>query len=403
MKLKKTDSMKIDKRISIALLSGPIILAVQYFFITYSNYLGLNIQTYIQNFSKIFVGSIFLIVFPWAFLRSNIKMIIIYLFMSILYISHYLIFTQNSVYLIELSFQFFLISLLGFTYSMGIKNWDIFHKMTEIAANLIFLIGLLFALFVFLGIFDFNEYSMSLSYYMLIPSIIYLNKIIKKFSPRYIILFLVSMIVILALGSRGAVLCVLIFIFLKALSLLKYLTLKKIYIGIIIFILTIFLSLNLKSIFEYLFNFLYYQFDIYSRSLDMFITDGNYSSGRDDLYSHSIKVLMDYPFGGVGLAGDRVILQSDYVHNIFLEVLLNFGILIGLIIIISYIILIFYCLFVVKVNNELIIIWFTIGFCPLLVSGSYLADIEFWIFNGLLVSTLLIKRKQNAKKSLYNT
>ena len=76
---------------------------------------------------------------------------------------------------------------------------------------------------------------------------------------------------------------------------------------------------------------------------------------------------------------------NGYTHNILLEIIGNFGIIIGSILIILLIFLIVRSLLSKeKKYTNLIIIWLSLGFFHLMVSGSYLTDIKFWILLGLL-------------------
>ena len=82
-------------------------------------------------------------------------------------------------------------------------------------------------------------------------------------------------------------------------------------------------------------------------------------------------------------------MEGVYAHNIFIEILANFGIILGTILSLVLIIL---CIKALLINNrdvaEMLIIWFSIGFIPLIVSGSYITDIKFWIFMGLMMKAI---------------
>ena len=93
------------------------------------------------------------------------------------------------------------------------------------------------------------------------------------------------------------------------------------------------------------------------------------------------------PITGIGIAGDRRILDGSYVHNFFIELIGNFGLIIGFIISIGIVLLIIRSL--ITKNNEkyeLIILWVSLGFVHLIVSSSYLIDVKFWILFGLVLN-----------------
>lgn len=87
---------------------------------------------------------------------------------------------------------------------------------------------------------------------------------------------------------------------------------------------------------------------------------------------------------GHGIFGDRYFLDGTYAHNIFLEVWLDFGIILGTLV------LLFLIVFITKTflrsnDKKLFLLFFSLGFMPLLVSGSYLISIMFSILIGFLI------------------
>jgi len=127
------------------------------------------------------------------------------------------------------------------------------------------------------------------------------------------------------------------------------------------------------------------KFGIRSRSIALLLRPDINLSGRDSLFRVVVEELMKSPIIGLGLAGDRPLI-GGYVHNFFLEVLSHFGVIVGLIVLIIFS---FRCLWGLlrakQLNYELLIIWFSMGFMPLMVSGSYLISLNFWVFLGLLL------------------
>jgi len=89
---------------------------------------------------------------------------------------------------------------------------------------------------------------------------------------------------------------------------------------------------------------------------------------------------------GWGLAGEVSILGA-YSHNFFIEIMISSGVILGSIIIMIYI---YHLIKNIQLSNKesrlLIIFWFSIGFIPLLVSGTYLTSIQFWVLLGLIIN-----------------
>jgi O-antigen ligase len=117
----------------------------------------------------------------------------------------------------------------------------------------------------------------------------------------------------------------------------------------------------------------------------LFQMDDLHLSGRDFLYKVVIEEVKNNPILGIGLAGDRRLINT-YVHNIVLEILANFGTIIGSAFIILLALISFKTLFLSnKKVFDMISIWISIGLVHLIISSSYLLDFKFWIFLGLAI------------------
>ena len=138
-------------------------------------------------------------------------------------------------------------------------------------------------------------------------------------------------------------------------------------------------------------------FGFKSRTLELFLRDFNHFSGREYIYSTLLKAIDKKPFLGYGISGDRMIMGSfaKYSHNIFLELIIQFGIIIGGS-------LIFILLFLItkgllekdNLKYNLFIIWLSLGFAPLLVSNSYLVAINFWILLALMIKNENLNKRR---------
>ena len=56
---------------------------------------------------------------------------------------------------------------------------------------------------------------MSFSNYMLLPAIVFIDDLLDKYSFKMLILFILTLIIILSVGSRGTILCLVVFAILK--------------------------------------------------------------------------------------------------------------------------------------------------------------------------------------------
>jgi len=373
-----------DKRISIAIMSSFAILMIQYLILVYFNFIDTSKGEIVQLISKGIVGFLYLLALPIVLKRNKIKFIGLYFIASFLFICNYFFFNENYIYIKSIILPFFFTGLPSYIYAYSIRDWDIFAEVMRKAGNIVFIVGTILGLLVVTGNASIGTYSMSLSYYMLLPSIIYMNDFLDKMHLKSGVILGVSLLIILALGSRGALMCIGAFAILKLIKQVSRLTYKNIMLYLLLFF-VIFISLIFwDGILEYIYNFLL-RYGIKSRSIILFLQGEIYLSGRDILYKNVIKEILNNPLLGIGLSGDRRVLGGIYVHNIFIEILSNFGVVLG-----SYIIILLIYVVIKSLLREksrkynIIIIWISIGFIHLLVSSSYLIDFKFWIMIGLI-------------------
>ncbi len=372
-----------DKKISIAIMSSFAVLTIQYLLLIYFHLIGTKSGQAIQLISKGIVGLLYLLALPVVLKRNRIKFIGVYFIAIFIFILNYGIFIENRIYLKPLIFPLFFTCLPSLIYAYSIKNWDVLMDIMEKVSKVVFIVGVLIAALVFAGHSSVGSYSMSLSYYMLLPAIMYMNDFLNNISLKVGAALAVSLLVILSLGSRGAVLCIGVFTILKLIKNLKKVTYTRLFIYIILFAIVFVGFIFFDEILEYIYNFLL-NYGIKSRSIRLFQRDNIHLSGRDIIYAKVFNEILKSPILGLGLAGDRVILSGSYAHNIFIELLVNFGVIIGLILVITLLLIIIKSVFTKDlIKYNIIIIWISLGFISLLVSNSYLLDFKFWILLGL--------------------
>lgn len=390
---------KEDKRISIAIMSSFAILTIQYLILYYFNLMGSALGNTVQLASKILVGFLFLLGLPAVLRRNWILFIGTYVFFVGIFLYNYLFFGQNLEFLKDIIFPFFFTCLPSLLYSYSVRDIKVFKDVMENISRIVFILGLLISILVFTNKMSLGSYSMSLSYYMLLPAIIYLNNSFKDKKAMYINIFILSMLIILILGARGPLMCIGIFTLLYMItnkSKLNYKTLFQFF-GSSLFFILVFINLN--KMIMYLYNFLI-NLGLNSRTLLLILTDELSSSrSRNNLYIEIIELIKENPIFGIGIGGDRYY-TGMYSHNIFIEILSGFGVIVGILVML---LLLLFCYKVIKLKNKddnnLMIIWISIGLVPLLVSGSYLTDFKFWIFLGLGLNN--IKGRILMNKSQY--
>lgn len=385
-----------DRRISVAIMSSFAILTIQYLVLIFLGLTGTSMGGIVQLASKALVGIFYLIALPAVLKRNKNKFIAVYFIAAFIFIINFIFFSENIIYLKQIVFSLFFIGIPSFIYSYSINDWEILMDVMKKTSKIVFLVGTLISLLIFSGFSNVGSYSMSLSYYMLLPATVYINEFFENMSLRNIFASLVSLFVILTLGSRGAILCLGVFIMLKLVKYLKKLTYNKMPLYLSLFAIAGTALIFFKEILVFAYELLL-SFGIRSRSLLLFAEGGIYLSGRDNLYSDVFQAILDNPLFGLGLMGDRFVLGGRYVHNLYMEIVINFGMLFGLLIVLIITYSVIKSLFI-KDNKKynVIIIWLSLGFIHLMVSSTYLTDFKFWIFLGLICS-ILIKTDETKK------
>lgn len=265
--------------------------------------------------------------------------------------------------------------------------------------------------FLSVGISNTRYYYMNVGYNLLFPTLILLfSKGEKPILAKGI--GVVSSVVILLFCARGTTLVlipsVLLFLVIKTFEMKN----KKKRFAIIgtMLIVGILLIINLDSIFELLYN----QFPN-SRTL-YYIMHGDImdSSGRNNFYSAGITELMNNPFTIRGILGDRFYFgkcfsladfEGAFAHNVILEVMLQFGVLIGFVI--SFLFLkhvgqaFYYGLKMRKDDVNIMICAIIIpSFLICLTTASYLSSIETLFMIGIC-SSIISQKKRIATRSSY--
>lgn len=231
--------------------------------------------------------------------------------------------------------------------------------------------GCLFLVLFLMIVFKKDEvvYSMGYSYLVLpvLCSVLYkfmLSKSIYCFIEVAIFTLLVMMY-----GSRGCLVSVAVFFFLccnkKCLSM------------ILIILCAVFLYIiDVGNIILALMD----QFDIESRTLRLLFGDFGHDSGRGDVYNYFIGMIENRPILGYGISSD-IALFGMYPHNVFLEILFDFGIIAGGIIIMFMVttIIVSFTKHKSTTTKKLL---FSISCIPLMFSLSYITAPYFWLFLG---------------------
>ncbi|MBN2858292.1 MAG: O-antigen ligase family protein [Candidatus Delongbacteria bacterium] len=342
---------------------------------------------------KLSVGIIYLSAIANVISRNKIFLFYSYSLSILIFSLNYFFFHLNRPELLKIVIPFFLGCLPSLIYSFSIEDKKVFENITFIGSSIIYVVGIFMGILLFSGTITMGGYSMPYSYYMLLPTLVFLKYLLDSFSVKYCILTLVSLIMIVAFGSRGPILSIAVFVILYQIINLKVISLKHIFRIILIIIFLSVLLIYLKEILLIL-NSIVKTFGIRSRTIILLLQEETTLSGRDNIAIMTMREIAKSPLLGIGIAGDRSILGT-YPHNIALEIIADFGIIAGFLIISFILFISFNVLFRInQKDSNFLLVWFCVGFVPFFLSHSYLTHIQFWIYMGLSSKYYLIYRKK---------
>lgn len=386
-----------DKKISFAIVVQFCMLITNYAFKEVFRIYNPDVRALTSLVFMLIVGLLYIKNIKLVFRRIGRFLLMSYIFSASIFLINILMFPENVIYLLDVSFWFFLIALPTALYYLSIFDKSIFMSMLIKSAYYQMFAGII----IFVSKLLYNPgYDMAFSYQILIPVVILLYKITHiKYRTLDVILIISGIILILSIGSRGPIVAIIAYsILLYVLKLFENRKRQKtVIINLFTFFVSFILILNINRILLLLEKKLI-EFNISSRTLRMIIHGtGDFTTGRSSIYDATILNILEKPFLGYGIAGDRVFLSGTYPHNIFLELLAQFGIIVGSIIAVIFLTYSLKGIFFNKnhIEKHLAVMFFGIGFIQLLFSGSYLTSSNFWLFIAICTSSVHFKKTKS--------
>ncbi len=213
---------------------------------------------------------------------------------------------------------------------------------------------------------------------------------IKGFKWHRLVIFLMSALALLMMGTRGAVLCLLIFIVLSSAMTIRF----KRPVVLLVMVVVCLLFVLFHGLTDWLIELAYSICESLGLSTRVFdkLMSGDFavSGSRTYLRERVRYYLAAYPLIGLGVYGDRAVSGGQYVHNLLLEIYGQHGVLIGTVMIAALAVIFYRGVRTVFRNgdrNAQLIVLLLVSYCfKLLVSSSYLREPFFWLLLGYLVA-----------------
>lgn len=271
------------------------------------------------------------------------------------------------------------------------------------------------AIYFMLQFFGDGIYNQSQGYNVLPAAVISMAMLINvrqklTLTLYHIINMIISVTVIFMSGARGPLLCFFLASIFCIIRKFKFTSFRNIIVLICYLFIGVYCYFNYEKVLlasEPIFKNL----GVSTRIINGFLSgDILESQGRIELIDLALRRIAEKPLIGTGIFLDRQFLFENqhfhaisengsvgfYVHNIFIEWILQFGIILGGILLVAFI----YKLYrawrgaINKYDFVLFILLCAVGFFPLLVSGSYVDWPLFYFLLGYMASEKNIKGRK---------
>lgn len=316
-----------------------------------------------------------------AFARKPFRFISGFVVVCLLLLYTIAVFLDNTPFVINQGTRFLLpVVVPSFLCLTVVYDYKIVERTLYVISWFTMVLVLFYIIGFFSGRVSFTVYDMAFSFACVLP-------FVSLYSHRKYydwIACTVLFVLVVAVGARGSAMCMIIYVIVDLFQ-------HKSKWRIPTLLLIVFFIVSLPLLNNWLDSI-----GISSRSLNMLLNgDITSDSGRSTIRSYFINKLIEHPFIGIGLFGDRLYEDVAYCHNIVLEIVLDFGIILGgAFVIIGVIKLItLYCRSDSE-NRNRIVRYFCALVIPFMTSGSYLINSDFAIFLGLC---FLISKQHKAQ------
>lgn len=368
-----------------------VVFFTNYLFIFFSE------KDFLLNIFKVgscaLIGIMFLIAF-FHQKKYNSKIFIFFIIAILVVILNFLLFPHLKDIFMETSLVFFFSCSIPFALILLIHNFDVLYICLKKVSVIVSICSLIPVIMVVLGQMSlFGEklqYFMGYGYSCLVPALILFFEFWKGKKIIHLALFCFLLVSIILLGSRGPLfpigLYVLYtvlnesFVFLKG---VKKLTMKSTLLLAVSFFVMLFLIVLSDSLFSSLSSFLSVN-NISSRTINVLL-DGDFTklSGRESIYSVLLSEIENDFIAVRGINAEYLII-GIYAHNIVVEILYQFGCVLGGALLCLLLLCILRTLSALNSTaKELAVIFMISSICQLWNSGTLWTNHLFWVWIAL--------------------
>ena len=312
-----------DKRLTFFIATTVIALLLNN--LTHNLPFSETLDSIINIVLKSVVGFVFITQILIIFNRFNKHLFIFTSSVVFVITANIVFFPELLPYFINNTLKFCTFCFPAYLVLYSIRDFDLLRTYLTKVSYFISAIMLLFLIAVLAGLIDFSHYDMALGYNCLFPTMILFWDFTRNKKITTLVSILIMILSILVLGSRGPLIGIFSFgLFFWIRSLIqkhKYGQIASITIIILLF------ALMHKTLLIYLYGFLQ-NFGIHSRTLSLMTSQTIHMSGRDEIYTTLIRLIENDPFTIRGINAEWDLFNA-YAHNIILELLYQFGVVLG--------------------------------------------------------------------------
>lgn len=337
----------------------------------------------------------------WRTLRTSKGILYMFTFV-VLMIASILLNDQVINYMIDENFvksnviTFFFLNFPLFLLLLIMRDFNLLMKYLLKGSLLVLCLAITLFLFLLLIKSSKPVDYMSFAYMMLSPIIICFVEGWRK-NKKLLIWPIVSSFILFVIGCRGALVTLLVFLML---CFCKYYLFNKIsmkYLVIKIFFLVgaFLIVFNMGTLLRQLSDILV-QIGFSSRTLEFMLLGNDVfikSEGRNMIWNQAIE---NIGILGKGVFGDRTVLLDEYLnpiypHNFILEILVDFGMILGPVLLVIFAVVVGKALLVSLKSGDsqqiqMAFAMISVFLVKHMVSASFLTSLDFWFYIGLTLN-----------------
>ncbi len=335
---------------------------------------------------------------------TRIDIVVLFVGLAVVFL-HAFLHPAIQDYVVSNVLEYFATIFILFFIGRSVRDYSsLLNKLSKFSYIMI-VVAMAFQLVLLTAKIEAIEDDMFFSYQCLPFVLIALHDMMRKPNLWKILLNVLGFILLIMCGTRGPILwwliAIVVFAYANQGGVLKKIILTVLFASLFVYLASDAFYQTLGALNDYLL-----ELGIENRIIEKFLSEDLLDqSGRDIISEKIIDMILENPILGCGLYYDRVMFPTSYAHNVFLELLLSFGIPIGFVLFLS--VIVFFVMSLISRKNTfdykiILIVFFFTGFLKLFVSSSFMIEPHTYLFLGILFSSqkIIVQSKEEKPDGL---